>query len=261
MTELEFYFHTGVEFSAPVSGHTFALHCLPMEDEAQTLQSYAVCLEPGAEYALHKDGFGSWLVCGSCQEPHRVFRYDTHGIVQVEGNAKAEPVNPVLKQATPLTAMTEELEALWQSLPLEGKSLQEQAALLNEAAAGALHYVPGITGLTTTAGQALALGSGVCQDYTHILLALARRSGFAARYCMGLVPGEGATHAWAELALPDGWHGYDPTFACEAGEDHVRFAVGRDAADCRAERGIFRGLAEQTLDTGMRLNVRETGTR
>lgn len=83
------------------------------------------------------------------------------------------------------------------------------------------------------------LGSGVCQDYAHILLALARRSGFAARYCMGLVPGEGATHAWVEIALPDGWHGYDPTFACEAGEEHLRFAVGRDAADCRAERGIF----------------------
>ena len=258
MTELEFYFHTGVEFSAPVREHSFALHCLPMEDDAQTMQSYAVCLEPAVEYALHKDGFGSWLVCGSCREPHTEFRYDSHGIVQVDGNAKVEPVNPVLKQFTPLTAMTEELEALWRSLPLEGKSPQEQAERLNEAAAQALHYVPGVTGLTTTAGQALTLGSGVCQDYTHILLALARRSGFAARYCMGLVPGEGVTHAWAELALPDGWHGYDPTFACEAGEDHVRFAVGRDAADCRAENGVFCGAAEQMLDTGMRLSIRET---
>ena len=258
MTELEFYFHTGVEFSAPVGEHTFALHCLPMEDDAQTLQSYAVCLEPCAGYALCRDGFGSWRVCGSCREPHTTFRYDSHGIVQVDGRAKAEPVNPVLKQFTPLTAMTEELEALWRSLPLEGKSPQEQADLLNKAAADALHYVPGITGLDTTAGQAFALGSGVCQDYTHILLALARRSGFAARYCMGLVPGEGATHAWAELALPDGWHGYDPTFACEAGEDHVRFAVGRDAADCRVECGVFRGDAGQTLNTGMRLDVRGT---
>lgn len=261
MTELEFYFRAGVDFSSPVSEHTFALHCLPMEDDAQTLQSYAVRLEPSAEYALHRDGFGSWLVCGSCREPHTGFRYDSHGIVQVEGSAKAEPVNPVLKQFTPLTTMTEELEALWQSLPLEGKSLQEQAELLNEAAAKSLHYVPGMTGLDTTAGQALVLGSGVCQDYTHILLALARRSGFAARYCMGLVPGEGVTHAWAELALPDGWHGYDPTFACEAGEDHVRFAVGRDAADCRAEYGVFRGAAEQTLNAGTRLKIREVKTR
>ena len=72
----------------------------------------------------------------------------------------------------------------------------------------------------------------------------------------GLVPGEGATHAWVEIALPEGWRGYDPTFSCEAGEDHVRFSVGRDAADCRAERGIFRGLAEQTRCAEMRLDVR-----
>ena len=213
MTELEFHFHTGVEFSAPVSGHTFALHCLPVEDDAQKLQSYTVRIEPAAEYGLHRDGFGGWLVCGSCREPHTGFCYDSHGIVRMDGRAQVEPVNPVLRQFTPLTAMTAELETLWQSLPLDGKPPQEQAALLNKAAAGALHYVPGLTGISTTAGQAFALGSGVCQDYAHILLALARRSGFAARYCMGLVPGEGATHAWVELALPDGWHGYDPTFS------------------------------------------------
>ena len=257
MTELEFHFHTGVEFSAPVTGHTFALHCLPMEDDAQKLQSYAVRIDPAAEYGLHRDGFGSWLVCGSCREPHAVFCYDSHGIVQVNGHPQAEPVNPVLKQFTGLTAMTAELETLWQSLPLDGRTPQEQAGLLNKAAAGALHYVPGITGLSTTAGQAFALGSGVCQDYAHILLALARRTGFAARYCMGLVPGEGATHAWVEIALPDGWHGYDPTFACEAGEEHLRFAVGRDAADCRTEQGVFYGAAEQTLHTEMRLEVRK----
>ena len=256
MKELEFHFQAGVEFSAPVREHPFALHCLPMEDEAQKLQSYAIRIEPTAAYGLHRDGFGGWLVCGSCQEPHTAFRYASHGIVQVKGHPRREPVNPVLKQFTELTAMTVGLEALWQSLPLEGKSPQEQAGLLNRAAAESLHYLPGVTGIATTAGQALTLGSGVCQDYAHILLALARRSGLGARYCMGLVPGEGATHAWVEIALPDGWRGYDPTFSCEAGEDHVRFSVGRDAADCRAERGIFRGLAEQTLCAEMRLDVR-----
>lgn len=48
MTELEFHFYTGVEFSAPVSGHTFALHCLPVEGDAQKLQSYIIHIEPAA---------------------------------------------------------------------------------------------------------------------------------------------------------------------------------------------------------------------
>ena len=65
MTELEFHFHTGVEFSAPVSGHTFALHCLPVEDDAQKLQSYTVRIEPAAEYGLHRDGFGGWYAAAA----------------------------------------------------------------------------------------------------------------------------------------------------------------------------------------------------
>ena len=95
-TELEFHFHTGVEFSAPVSGHTFALHCLPVEDDAKKLQSYTVRIEPAAEYGLHRDGFGGWLVCGSCREPHTGFCYDSHGIVRVDGRAQ-EAVAAVLR--------------------------------------------------------------------------------------------------------------------------------------------------------------------
>ena len=87
-TELEFHFHTGVEFSAPVSGHTFALHCLPVEDDAKKLQSYTVRIEPAAEYGLHRDGFGGWLVCGSCREPHTGFCCDSHGIGRVDGRAQ-----------------------------------------------------------------------------------------------------------------------------------------------------------------------------
>ena len=95
-TELEFHFHTGVEFSAPVSGHTFALHCLPVEDDAKKLQSYTVRIEPAAEYGLHRDGFGGWLVCGSCREPHTGFCCDSHGIVRVDGRAQ-EAVAAVLR--------------------------------------------------------------------------------------------------------------------------------------------------------------------
>ena len=94
MKELEFHFHAEVAFSAPVSGHTFALHCLPVEDEAQQLQSYAVRIAPAAGYGLRRDGFGGWLVCGSCRELHTSFRYASHGIVRVNGHPQAGPTNP-----------------------------------------------------------------------------------------------------------------------------------------------------------------------
>lgn len=74
---------------------------------------------------------------------------------------------------------------------------------------------------------------------------------------MGLIPGEGATHAWVELALPEGWTGFDPTHGREIDEGYLCFAVGRDAADCFAERGVFRGAAEQRQRVEMALKRRE----
>ena len=258
MTELEFEFRTELAFSEPVREHVFSLHCLPREDEEQQLQAYGVRLEPAAGYEMRRDGFGNWLVCGSCPEPHETFVYCTHGIVRVDrARRTTEEVNPVLRCPTPLTMPEDAIRALWESLPLAEKTPWEQAALLNQAAADALTYRSGTTGVKTSAAEALKTGEGVCQDYAHLLLSLARLSGFGARYCMGLIPGEGATHAWAELALPDGWYGFDPANHRTADETYLRFAVGRDASDCLAERGVFRGMAAQTMNIQMRLRERE----
>ena len=258
MTELEFQFKTEVTFSEPVAEHTFSLHCLPMEDEIQQLRAFGVTLTPPVGYELRRDGFGAWLVCGSCRLPHDGFAYASRGIVRVDfSHRRPSQIEPSLRYPTALTAPDDAVRALWQSLPLADKTPRQQADLLNWAAASALVYTPGATSNTTSAAEALALGRGVCQDYAHLLLSLARLSGFAARYCMGLIPGEGATHAWVELALPEGWVGYDPTHSREAGEDAVRFAVGRDAADCTAERGVFRGAASQSMQVQMQLHQRE----
>ena len=57
-----------------------------------------------------------------------------------------------------------------------------------------------------------------------------------------------ATHAWLEVALPDlGWIGVDPTNNIDAGERHVRVAMGRDYSDVPPTRGIFKGEADSEL--------------
>lgn len=254
MTELEFRFMTKVAFSQPVIDHVFSLRCLPMEDDVQRVQSFGIQLEPSVGYELRRDGFDNWRACGACHVAHDSFAYASHGIVRVDlAKRKPEAPNPTLRYPTPLTQPDEAVRSLWQSLPLERLTPLAQAEILNAAAANALVYTVGVTGNGTTAAVALQQGKGVCQDYAHLLLALSRLSGFAARYCMGLIPGEGATHAWVELALPEGWVGFDPTHCRKAGEDYLRFAVGRDASDCRAENGVFRGYASQTMQLKMQL--------
>jgi transglutaminase-like putative cysteine protease len=102
----------------------------------------------------------------------------------------------------------------------------------------------------------------VCQDFTHIMLAMVRRVGIPARYISGYISrrkpsdrsAEDATHAWVEAFLPEqGWIGFDPTNNTLAGEGHIRVAIGRDYQDVPPTRGTFKGKAESKLDVAVQV--------
>jgi transglutaminase-like putative cysteine protease len=106
------------------------------------------------------------------------------------------------------------------------------------------------TSVDSPIDDALEARAGVCQDFAHIFIALARRLGVPARYVSGYLFQEGtndrsvdgATHAWVEVLLPElGWVGLDPTNNLLAAERHIRVAVGRDYADVPPTRGVFKG--------------------
>ena len=44
-----------------------------------------------------------------------------------------------------------------------------------------------------------------------------------------------------------GWTSLDPTHGREQGEAYVRVAVGRDYADVPPTRGVYKGVARETL--------------
>jgi transglutaminase-like putative cysteine protease len=120
------------------------------------------------------------------------------------------------------------------------------------------------TSVDSTIDDALEARAGVCQDFAHIFIALARRLSVPARYVSGYLfqdgsadrSAEDATHAWAEVLLPEaGWVGLDPTNNLIAGERHVRVAIGRDYADVPPTRGVFKGTAavRSELSVGVRV--------
>ncbi|MDP9375277.1 MAG: transglutaminase family protein, partial [Chloroflexota bacterium] len=119
-----------------------------------------------------------------------------------------------------------------------------------------LTYRLGVTTAHSTVADVIAAGSGVCQDYTHLLLAVCRHAGLPARYVSGylgdVVESE-ASHAWAEAFIPPyGWVGLDPTAGGPCTGRHVKVAVGRDYADVAVVRGVYRGGADATLAVTVR---------
>jgi transglutaminase-like putative cysteine protease len=107
-------------------------------------------------------------------------------------------------------------------------------------------YRAGVTAVETTAAESYSLGAGVCQDFAHVMLALCRTAGLPARYVSGHLLGEGATHAWVEVLLPDIDRPgrtvavpFDPTHGIVAGFEYVTVAIGRDFRDVTPTSGTF----------------------
>lgn len=122
-------------------------------------------------------------------------------------------------------------------------------------------YQLGTTNVHSTVADVIAGGSGVCQDFAHLLLSLCRHAGLPARYVSGYlgdITESGASHAWAEAFVPPyGWVGVDATLGAPCTGRHVKIAVGRDYADVAVVRGTYRGGAEAMMTVEVHGTVRD----
>ena len=133
---------------------------------------------------------------------------------------------------------------------------------INDWVYQSMTYRHGVTGVKTTAAQALALGAGVCQDYAHIMLAVCRACGLPARYVSGHMVGQGGTHAWVEVVLPtkDGTgdaiaHTFDPTHASRGGLGYVTVAVGADYSEGAPTSGSYRSSMPGRLTASKKVSL------
>jgi transglutaminase-like putative cysteine protease len=91
---------------------------------------------------------------------------------------------------------------------------------------------------TRTASEALAEGTGVCRDFTHLAVTLCRCLNIPARYCNGylgdigvpLDPAPMDFNAWFEVYLGGRWYTFDARHNTPR-IGRILIARGRDAAD------------------------------
>ena len=130
-----------------------------------------------------------------------------------------------------------------------------------------LRYAPGETQVGTPLADILKHRRGVCQDFSHLMIACLRSLGLAARYVSGYVrlltprpePTQpnaaaniGASHAWiAVYAPPFGWIELDPTNNTRVGTDHIAIAWGRDFGDVSPLRGVILGGGSHQVAVGV----------
>jgi transglutaminase-like putative cysteine protease len=159
---------------------------------------------------------------------------------RLEGSVLADPA---LHTPTDLTAADAELRSCAKTLRAATADERTLAERINDFVRSQMTYVTGKTTVETTAAKAFELRGGVCQDFAHVMIAIARRCGLAARYVSGHLVGEGGTHAWVEILVADGNEAevlaFDPTHGCRVDMRYIVVAVGREYSDVAPTSGVY----------------------
>ncbi len=251
---------TTYRFSRPLTSAIQLLRLTPSNCLSQTVLEWRIDVDCNARLRETVDGYGNSIHMLYVDEPvhqlaitaaGRVITEDRAGIVEgLSGDLPYE----VFLRPTPLTRPDEALAGLADSLPGTHDAPLDLLHALNAELHGQLSFDVQSTGTGTSAAEAYEARSGVCQDFAHIFITVARLRGIPARYVSGhLFRRDGAAvqdagHAWAEAWVPAlGWVAFDPTNAICADEAYVRVAVGVDYSDAAPLAGTRRGGGDEEL--------------
>ena len=238
----------------------------PLAEPGQTtLFSQLECV-PGAMTWRYRDYWGTQVTVFDLQRPHQQLTVTASSLVETArrppepssgpdagwADLRAEStMDTYLEFLTPTELTTVDDELVAAATDIAGRSTPAEAAVtIAEWVRERVAYVPGSTGVRTSAREAWALRKGVCQDIAQLTAGMLRSVGIPARYVSGyLYPrteaaiGDtvaGQSHAWVEW-WTGAWIGYDPTNGTPVENRHVIVARGRDYTDVTPLKGVYHG--------------------
>lgn len=242
MNTYQYTYQTCISFDNKVSKHFFKLRCLPYRCKFQTIIEEDFSVSPCKNIMRSTDSFGNELIFGSTEEPHKSFTFASRGIVNISQHLTIEEPNHIFRLPTTLTEVNEDMIKFSDEVTsFDNKNIIQGTLSLVEALHEKMKYESYSTTTKTSAIEAFSQGKGVCQDFSHVMLAILRNKKIACRYITGFIPGEGESHAWIEVNDNGIWYAIDPTRKLLIESDYLKISQGRDFNDCSMERGVFVG--------------------
>jgi len=262
---------TNLTYSELISESVMELRMAPRQEQDQHRLSFTLAIGPPTSAFSYFDWLGNMVHAFTVNPFHKQIRIVATSVVETDRH-RVEPERfadtwPIpggfdytlydsLQFGGPIVDVPELRELLEIVQPTEGMALGELALrmlhLINEKFA----YKKGVTNAASPITDVLKKGSGVCQDFSHLMIGLARAAKIPARYVSGLVHpdaqrfrGFTQTHAWCELYFPSaGWIGFDAANNCIVGGNFVKVAIGRNFADVPPNKGLYRGAAKESIE-------------
>ncbi|MFB9947785.1 transglutaminase domain-containing protein [Rhizobium puerariae] len=248
-------------YDEPVAYSLQRLRLTPVDGPGQKVLNWSIAVDGAKIEAGYADQYGNRTELVSVEGAEHTIRIAASGEVETQDRAGVYgqhqgfcPLWLFLRE-TPRTKPGKLVRELARSV--KGDSELAQMHALMETIHETVAYTPGSTDTETTAEEALAARTGVCQDHAHIFVSTARLLHLPARYVSGYLLMEGqteqvATHAWAEVHLPGlGWVGFDAANKICPDDRYVRIASGLCYRDCAPVSGMRIGPAGENLKVSL----------
>ena len=263
---LEIVHSTHYQYSGPIAESVMEVRLQPMDGAGQRCVSFALDLSSGINARSYVDGYGNKVHYFNLVRPRTRLSIISRSTVDTglpsDGDAGEELVHDFLRFRSPVKDVQGVRDlAREHSIADHGSAESIEAALdmLTLAISRDFEYNRAVTNVYSAVDEVLELRAGVCQDFAHLFIAVARAMGVPARYASGYVHFAGdkgattASHAWGEAWVPGkGWIGYDATRPVRTSEHYVRVAVGRDYSDAAPTRGVYVGSASSSMKVRVR---------
>jgi transglutaminase-like putative cysteine protease len=261
---------TGFSYDGAADSSYNEVRMTPLALDRQRVVASSLVVTPYALQSTYRDYFGTIVTTFDLHDRHRqlevvaeatveTFHDETsHRVLDIT-TLGAAPWNDQLVEylsPTSRTSMSSEVLDEFRETVAGFVDPRDVAEAALSVVAGRMQYVRGATLVSSTAQEAWDERKGVCQDLTHVTIALLRSAGVPSRYVSGYlhsdpdaVVGEtilGESHAWVEYFAGE-WHGVDPTNGGDVGLRHVTVAKGREYGDVPPLKGIYHGDPSSAL--------------
>jgi transglutaminase-like putative cysteine protease len=241
---------THYRYEHPVRYSTQYLRLVPKSSVRQRVLEWQL-VTPARPLEL-SDGYGNILHVLTIDQPVEEIVIRSRGIVEtsssIDEHTDDDPkLSPLLfLRPTTLTRADDGIADFAEQFRRRAGTLSGLREL-SSAVLAKLPFLPGVTEVHSTAGEAFEAGNGVCQDHAHVFIGCCRYLGIPARYVSGYIYSAGhaestvASHAWAEAWVVDRWRSFDITNGRPAGAHHIKLAIGADYLEASPVRGVRTG--------------------
>ena len=268
--KLEIVHATRYRYSGPIAETVMEVRLQPMDGNGQRCLDFRLELSHGIKTKTYTDGFGNRVHYFNLVRPHSGLSVVSRSTVETGLGPDDDPGEDLVQDFLRFRPPVKEVDGVRELAarhaikdPSSATAVETALDELTETISREFTYDRSVTNVYSAVDDVLALRAGVCQDFAHLFIAVARAMGVPARYVSGYIhfPGEresSASHAWAEAWVAGrGWIGFDATHPVRTTPHHVRLAVGRDYTDAAPTRGVYVGSATSMMSISVK--TREVG--